>query len=136
MAVRITCQNPPNISLIEFVTHRISVTIMVVFHTVTVENYYSLDRKKNGAICNNLIQMSLVTRKPVFGVCDQVSLKPAYSATEASWSLGILDLASIGSILSKQQTAKVLIRLHGCASFLMMGYVLYTFYFIGVFRGL
>ena len=28
--------------------------------------------------------MSLVTRKPVFGVCDQVRLKPACSATETS----------------------------------------------------
>ena len=27
---------------------------------------------------------SLVTRKPVFGVCDQVRLKPAYSATQTS----------------------------------------------------
>ena len=36
-------------------------------------------------------------RKPVFGVCDQVSLKPACSASEASKSLEILDLASISS---------------------------------------
>ena len=28
--------------------------------------------------------MSLVTRKPVFGVCDQVKHKPACAATEAS----------------------------------------------------
>ena len=27
--------------------------------------------------------MSLVTRKPVFGVCDQARLKPACSASEA-----------------------------------------------------
>ena len=27
--------------------------------------------------------MSLVSRKPVFGVCDQVRLKPACAATEA-----------------------------------------------------
>ena len=31
-----------------------------------------------------LDEMSLVTRKPVFGVCDQVRLKPACSATEAT----------------------------------------------------
>ena len=45
--------------------------------------------------------MSLVTRKPVFGVSDQVRLKAACSATENSYSLEILDLASIGIILSK-----------------------------------
>ena len=42
--------------------------------------------------------MSLVSRKPGFGVSDQVRLKPACSATEATWSLEILDIASIGII--------------------------------------
>ena len=31
-----------------------------------------------------LHKMSLITRKPVFGVCDQIRLKPACSAQEAS----------------------------------------------------
>ena len=31
-----------------------------------------------------VIQLSLVTRKPVFGVCDQVRLTQACSATETS----------------------------------------------------
>ena len=31
-----------------------------------------------------------------FGVSDQLRLKPSYSATETSWSLEILDVASIG----------------------------------------
>ena len=44
--------------------------------------------------------MSHVVRKPVFGLCDQVRLKPACSVTEASLSLEILDLASIGIIVS------------------------------------
>ena len=52
--------------------------------------------------------MSHVTREPIFGVFDQVRLKPACSATETSYSLEILDLASIGIILSKQQTTKAL----------------------------
>ena len=30
--------------------------------------------------------MSLNTRKPIFGLCDQVILKPACSATEESWN--------------------------------------------------
>ena len=36
-----------------------------------------------------------VTRKPVFGVCNQVRLKPACSATGTSQGLEILDIASI-----------------------------------------
>ena len=54
-------------------------------------------------------------RKPVFGVCDQVRLKRACSATETSQSLEILDLASIDIMLFRQQTTKMLIRLRGCA---------------------
>ena len=38
--------------------------------------------------------------KPFFGVCGQVSHKPACSASEANSSLGVLDLASIGIIQS------------------------------------
>ena len=53
--------------------------------------------------------MSLFTRKPVFGVFDQVRLKPACSASEASWSHEILNLASIGIILSQQRTTRPLI---------------------------
>ena len=60
-------------------------------------------------------KMSLVTRKPVLGVCDQVRLKPVCSGTQTRSSLEILNLASIGIVLSKQQTTKVLIRLCGCA---------------------
>ena len=35
------------------------------------------------SICDNN-KMSLVTRKPVFGIFDQVRRKPAFTATEAS----------------------------------------------------
>ena len=59
--------------------------------------------------------LSHVTRKPVFGVCDQVRLKQACSVTETSSRLEILDIESRGIILSKQQTTKVLIRLRDCA---------------------
>ena len=55
--------------------------------------------------------MSLVTRKPVFGVCDQVRLEPACAATEASLRLEISDIETGDIILSRQQTKKVLIRL-------------------------
>ena len=59
--------------------------------------------------------MSHVTRKSVFGVCDQIRLKLACSASEASYSLEIWGFASIGIILSKQRTTKALVRLRGCA---------------------
>ena len=60
-------------------------------------------------------QKSLVTRKPVFGVCDQVRHKPGCAATEAGWRLEILDIETLGIVLSRQQTTKALIRLRGCA---------------------
>ena len=41
-----------------------------------------------------LLDLSLVTWKPVFGVCDQVRLKPAYSTTETSKSLEISAIAN------------------------------------------
>ena len=59
--------------------------------------------------------MSLATRKPVFGVCDQVRLKPTCTATETSWRLETLDIEIRGIILSKQWITKALIRLRGCA---------------------
>ena len=52
--------------------------------------------------------LSLVTRKPVFGVFDQVRLKPAYSHEIANIETGDI-------ILSRQRTTNVLIRLRGCA---------------------
>ena len=59
--------------------------------------------------------MSPVTRKPVFGVCDQVRLEPACSATETSLRLEISDIETKDIILSRQWTTKSLIRLRGCA---------------------
>ena len=58
--------------------------------------------------------LSHVMRKHVFTSCDQVRHKPACSATEASKSLRILDIASVNIILSREQRTKMLIRLHGC----------------------
>ena len=43
-------------------------------------------------LSDHLYEMSLVTRKPVFGVFDQVRLKPLCSAKEASLRLEILDI--------------------------------------------
>ena len=68
----------------------------------------------NGAyLINNY--MSLITRKPVFGVGDQVRLKPACSATDTSYRLELSAIASRDFILSRQRTTKALIRLCGCA---------------------
>ena len=52
--------------------------------------------------------------KPAVEVCNEVRIKPACSATEASNNLEILDLANeanIGIILSRQQIIKALNRL-------------------------
>ena len=59
--------------------------------------------------------MTLFRRKPVFGVCDQSRLKLACAAAVASYSLEILEIASICIFLSKQRITKVLIRLCRCA---------------------
>ena len=53
--------------------------------------------------------MSLVTRKPVFGVCDQVRHKPTCSATKARQRLEILDIETRDIILPRQQTTMVLL---------------------------
>ena len=61
---------------------------------------------------SKIFELSLVTRKPVFRICEQGRLKLACSASEASYSLEILDLATISIILiilSKQRTTKALI---------------------------
>ena len=50
--------------------------------------------------------LSLVTRKPVFGVCDQVRRKPVCSATETSWRLEISDIETRGIIISRQRKQK------------------------------
>ena len=52
-------------------------------------------------------EVSLVTRKPVFGVCDQVRPKPACAATEARQRLEISDVETTGIGLSKKQTTTV-----------------------------
>ena len=46
--------------------------------------------------------MSLVMRKPVFGVSSQVRLKLVCTAIEASWNLEILDIETRDTILSRQ----------------------------------
>ena len=62
---------------------------------------------------NKQIYLSLVTRKPVFGVSDQVRLKPACLASEASWRLDISDIETrdILSINEKLPMTRVHLRL-------------------------
>ena len=45
-------------------------------------------------------EMSLVLRKPVFGVSDQVRHKPGCTATEDGQRLEISDIGSRGTVLS------------------------------------
>ena len=73
--------------------------------------------------------MSLITRKPVFGVWDHVRLKPACSATERA-SFEILDIETRDIILSKKRITKVWIRLRECAGWfacLLFAYGKYRF---------
>ena len=53
--------------------------------------------------------MSLVTRKPVFSVFDQVRLKPVYS--EVSYSHEIANIDTRDIILSRQRTTKVTLQI-------------------------
>ena len=59
-------------------------------------------------------------RKPMFGVFDQVMLKPVCSATETSLNAEILNESSLDIIPSREQITMVLIRLqaglHFCCS--------------------
>ena len=76
----------------------------------TLYSVFESDRTGTFSFNNTiLIQMNLVTRKPVFGVWDQVRFKPA------SWRLEILNIETRGIILSRQWTTKGLIRRRGCA---------------------
>ena len=56
-----------------------------------------------------------VTRKPVFEVCDQITLKPICSAIDVNWSNEIANIETRDIILSRQRTTKALISLHVCA---------------------
>ena len=85
---------------------------MAVFDAYCVDPYQTLCSMVSDL---DVHYLSHVVRNPVFG-SDQVRLKPACSATEATWSLETLDITSIGIILSRQRRIKALIRLHRCAS--------------------
>ena len=63
---------------------------------------------------SSYLHLSPVIRKPVFGVCDQVTLKPACSPTETSYSVEISDRETRGIVLSSQRITKMLIRLCRC----------------------
>ena len=58
--------------------------------------------------------MSLVTRKPVFGVCDELRLNLGCSTTEISYSFQISAIASTDIVLSRQWTTKELITARMC----------------------
>ena len=60
--------------------------------------------------------MGLDARKPVFGVFDQVMLKPSLSATETNYKIENLHVASLDMILSNKQITKALIRLRNSTS--------------------
>ena len=61
-----------------------------------------------------LLFMGLEVTKPVFGVSNKVRHKPVSSATETSYKIEILLVASLDMILSNKRKTKALIRLCGC----------------------
>ena len=81
------------------------INIMVLFqcydNTKCYRNNFNMlnmiKRRLYGAIYD---QLSLVVRKPVFGVSDQVRHKPGCTATEDGMRLEISDLGSRGIVLS------------------------------------
>ena len=76
----------------------------------------SLQKKSHMCISNIWTFMNdFVVYLVVFGVFDQVRLKPVCAATETSYGLETSAIASSGIILSRQRTTKALIRLRGCA---------------------
>ena len=87
-----------------------------ICHDGMLEDTNSLDGAHLLLVCHVLvIYLSLVTIKPVFGVCDQVRLKPACSAEETRYRLEVSDIETEDNILSRHRTTRVLIRLRGCA---------------------
>ena len=71
--------------------------------------------ESDSKLCTFEDKMSLVTRKPVFGFCEQVRLKPVCSGTHTSYILEVLDVTTRGVVLSMQRTTNALFRLRGCA---------------------
>ena len=64
-------------------------------------------------IRKRLSYTSLVKRKRVFGVSDQVRHKPGGTAKEDGWRLESSKLATRGINLSRKRTTKILFRLRG-----------------------
>ena len=54
----------------------------------------------NKAVWMQIRVLSLIVRKPVLGVCDQVRHKPGCTTTEDDYRLEILDLGSRGIVLT------------------------------------
>ena len=64
---------------------------------------------------DDILQMGLVARKPVFRVSDKTIFKPVSSAAEISQKVEISPVPSLHMILTKTRITKALISLRGCA---------------------
>ena len=89
--------------------------VWIGLHDQGHEETFTWTSGETNVTCSFGKKLSYVMRKPVFGFCNQVRLKPACSATDSSKSLGILDIESVRTILSMQRKIQALIRLRGCA---------------------
>ena len=97
----------------------LSVSIEWLVICIQLGNSFHVIMYVHLCIVKEYVKMSLVTRKPIFGVFQQVRLKPTCTATEARKRLENLDIKTRGIILhvSRQRRTKVLIRLRSlCCS--------------------
>ena len=74
---------------VSFFTVFVCKIVSRIVYMLNNEQLYMLKLNKIMFFCSvfskdPLLHLSLVMRKPVFGVCDQVRLKPACSADETS----------------------------------------------------
>ena len=105
----------PSIHPVFFLLEPVPVIYVVPsIHPVFYTGTSALNHTRKFTDAADKYNLSHVTRKSVFGACDQVRLKPACSAAEASKSLEILTIKSISIILSRQRITKTLIRPLGC----------------------
>ena len=74
---------------------------MLIFILVLLLLYRAYCSTRSGDYISPHYEMSLVVRKPVFGVFDQVPHKPGFTIIEDDKRLEISDLGSRGIVLSE-----------------------------------
>ena len=91
---------------------------LVPFHSGQDTNFYLLflGQVKINLQTYCISYLGLDATKSVIRFSDKAILKPASTAKESSWKIEISLVARLGVIISKKRITKVLISLHGYAS--------------------